>query len=65
MQTDKTRSRSLSTSQVLAMTYTGLLGTHMVQRVSEDKEWLWWAWAVALTVQMLWAVVMSFRHHAR
>ena len=45
--------------------FKGLLGTHMVQRVSEDKEWLWWAWAVAQTVQMLWAVVMSFRHHAR
>jgi len=62
MQTTETRTREFSTHHVLALTYVGLLMTHLVQRVSEDNEWVWWAWAVALTLQMLFAVVQTIRH---
>lgn len=62
MQDVDPKTREFSTAQVLAMAYAGLLMTHLAQRISADHEWVWWAWAVALTIQMLFAVGLSFRN---
>jgi hypothetical protein len=64
MQTSTAKSDRFTTWQVLGMVYTALLVTHLMPQISAEREWVTWAWAVALTVQMLWAMVMSFRTRA-
>jgi hypothetical protein len=60
MNATKTRDE-LSNYQVMGLMYAALLATHLVPQISAEREWVWWAWAVALTVQMLLALGMSFR----
>lgn len=64
MQNMETKARGFSSAQVLALAYVGLLMTHLVQRISADHDWVWWAWAAALTVQMLMAVYLSVKKRA-